>query len=59
MIASEIINIGSNILREKKIISHVLDSEILLSKTLNKTREEILINLNQKLNKEDVLIFKR
>ena len=59
MIASEIINIGSNILREKKIISHVLDSEILLSKILNKTREEILINLNQKLNKEDILIFNR
>ena len=58
MIASEIINIGSNILQEKKIISHILDSEILLSKTLNKSREEILINLNQKLNKEEIYIFK-
>ena len=53
------INIGSNLLREKKIISHVLDSELLLSKTLNKTREEILINLNQKLNRENISIFKR
>ena len=59
MIASEMINIGSNLLREKKIISHVLDSELLLSKTLNKTREEILINLNQKLNRENISIFKR
>ena len=35
MKALEIINIGSNLLREKKIPSHILDSEILLSKTLN------------------------
>ena len=30
----EMIKIGSNFLREKKIPSHILDSEILLSKTL-------------------------
>ena len=32
----DLIKIGSNLLREKKIPTHILDSEILLSKTLNK-----------------------
>ena len=43
----ELLNIGSKQLKNKKIISHRLDSEILLSKVLNKTREELLISLNQ------------
>ena len=53
----EMIKIGSNFLRENKIRSHILDSEILLSKTLKKTREEILINLNQKIGKKDKSVF--
>ena len=57
MKASEVIKIGSNLLRDKNIQSHILDSEILLSKTLNKSREEILINLNQKINKKNIQIF--
>ena len=55
----EIINIGSNFLKEKKIPSHILDSEILLSKTLNKSREEILVNLNKNIKKKDLAIFKK
>ena len=43
----ELINSGSRLLKDKKIYSHKLDSEILLSKVLNKTREELLINLKQ------------
>ena len=58
MKASEIIKIGSNLLKEKKIQSHILDSELLLSKTLNKSREEILINLDQKIDKKDISTFK-
>jgi release factor glutamine methyltransferase len=54
----EVIKIGSNLLKEKKIPSHILDSEILLSKTLNKSREEILVNLDQKINKKNILVFK-
>ena len=42
MKAFEIIKIGSNLLKEKEIPSFILDSEILLSKTLKKSREEIL-----------------
>ena len=45
----ELINNGSRQLKHKNICSHKLDSEILLSKVLNKTREELLINLNQKI----------
>ena len=43
----EAIKIGSNLLKEKKITSHVIDSEILLSKILDKSREEVLINPDQ------------
>ena len=59
MKAFEILKIGSNLLKEEKIPSHILDSEILLSKTLNKTREEILINLDQNLKEINVSVFNR
>jgi release factor glutamine methyltransferase len=48
----EILNKGSQILRANKIKSSSLDCELILSKVLNKTREEILINLNKKINKK-------
>ncbi len=54
----EIIKIGSNFLRKKMITTHILDSEILLSKTLNKSREEILTNLDKKIDKDEFLKFK-
>ena len=54
----ELINIGSNLLKEKNIRSHILDSEILLSKTLNKSREDILINLEEKINEKDIFKYK-
>ena len=55
----EIIKIGSDLLREKKISSHILDSEILLSKTLNISREEILVNLDQNINEKKISIFQK
>ena len=58
MKAFEVIKFGSNLLKEKKIPSHILDSEILLSKTLNRSREDILINLDKKVDKEKIFIFK-
>ena len=58
MRAIEAIKIGSNLLKENKIPSYILDSEILLSKTLGKSREEILINLEQKITKKNISIFK-
>jgi release factor glutamine methyltransferase len=57
MKALEIIKIGSRVLKEKKISSHILDSELLLSKILNQSREEILVNLDQKINKKKILAF--
>ena len=59
MKAFEVIKIGSKLLKENKIPSSILDSEILLSKTLNKTREEILTNIEQKIDKKKVLLFKK
>ena len=55
----EILNKGSQILRGINIKSSNLDCELILSKVLNKTREEILINLNKKINNEqkDKFIF--
>ena len=58
MNAFEIIKFGSNLLKEKKISSFILDSEILLSKTLNKTRENILINLDQKIDTKNISAYK-
>jgi|TARA_B110001452_G_scaffold183836_1_gene154519 release factor glutamine methyltransferase len=59
MNALELINTGSNKLRQKKIFTSRLDAEILLSKILNKKREEILINLDQKICKNNVLKYKK
>ncbi len=52
------IKIGSNLLKEKNIPSHILDSELLLSKTLKKSREKILTNLEKKIEKKNFYIFK-
>ena len=41
---------GGQILRNKNIKSYNLDCELILSKVLNKKREEILFNLNYKIN---------
>ena len=54
----EAIKFGSNLLREKKIPSYILDSELLLSKTLNKSREKTLTNLDKDIEKKNFNIFK-
>ena len=45
----DLINYGTIELKKRKITSCRLDSELLLSKVLNKNREEILINLDQEI----------
>ena len=50
MRAIEAIKTGSELLKKNKILTHVLDAELLLSKTLSKSREEILINLDKTIN---------
>ncbi len=58
MNALELINIGTKELQQKNIGTSRLDSELLLSKILNKKREEVLINLNQKISKRDFSKYK-
>ncbi len=53
----QILNNGSNQLKIKNLKSPKLDSELLLAKTLNVSREEILLNLNRKINQSDLNNF--
>ena len=53
----EAIKAGSKLLKEKNISTHILDSELLLSKSLKKPREEILINLKENLNEKVLVDF--
>ena len=55
----ELINNGSNLLKDKNILSHQLDSEILLSRVLNKTREELLTHLTKKVKTSSINKFKK
>ena len=55
----QLINFGSRELSRKKIDSCILDSELLLSKILNKKREEILTNLNQKIYPKHLINYKK
>ena len=57
MNVSELIKIGSDLLKTKNIPSHILDSELLLSKTLMKSREDIIVNFDQKINENNILKF--
>ncbi len=52
------INFGTKILKHNSFISNKLDSELLLAKVLNSTREEILVNLNKKIKKENFKYYK-
>ena len=53
----ELLNIGSTALKEKKITSFNLDSEILLSKVLKQKRQDILRNLNKKIHKKNIIKY--
>ena len=55
----EAIKAGSKLLKENNIPTYILDSELLLSKNLNKSREELLINLEQNINKRDFANFNK
>ena len=48
----EIITRGSKILKSKDIKSYNLDSEILLSKTLEVDRSQTILNLQKKIKKK-------
>ena len=57
MNALELLNSGSYKLQKQKIKTHRIDSEILLSKVLNKSREQILIRLNQNMKNTEIFAF--
>ena len=55
---NELINNGSIELKKNNIRSYLLDSEILLSRVLRKKREELLISLQQDVDKKIIIKFK-
>ena len=56
MKSSDLINIGSKLLREKNINSHKLDAEIILSHILKVKREQLLIR-EKEISHKDFNIF--
>jgi len=59
MIYSEIIKKGSKKLKKNKIKNPYLDTELILSKVTNKKREEIILNINNKLKNKDITKFQK
>ena len=50
----KLLNEGTNFLKTGNIVKPEFDCELLLSRALNKKREEILINLRNKINKKQL-----
>ena len=50
---------GTDILKNKSILSAQLDTEILMSKAINKNREYIILNHDEALNEESLKYFKK
>jgi release factor glutamine methyltransferase len=59
MYISELLHSGSKILKLNKIRTHQLDTELVLSSLLKKQRENLIINLNQKVSESIVLNFEK
>ena len=53
----ELINLGSRELKNRNIMSHQLDAEIILSKVLNKKREKLLVSLDKKIISKKISEF--
>ena len=45
---------GASILKKNSILTAGIDAELLLSKTINKSREHILLNLENKLHSHEI-----
>ena len=56
---NQILKQGEIYLKKNKIKNPCLDVELILSKVLNKKREEIILNTNNKLKKIDIIKFNR
>jgi len=54
---NEILIKGTSFLKKNKIKNPYLDAELILSKTINKKREEILLNFNNKIKNKEITKF--
>ena len=54
-----LLNFGQNALKTTKIPTSLIDSEIILSYVLKTSREKLLCNLDKKLNKYQIIMFKK
>jgi len=59
MIISDLLSSGSKILRNSKIQTHLLDSEIILYSLLKKKKEQIIINSEEKVSSNTIKDFKK
>ena len=59
MNVSELLNSGAKTLKQNKIETYQLDSELVLSSLLKKKRENLLINLNEKVSENIVINFEK
>ena len=50
---------GAKLLKSKYIPSAHIDSELLMSKAINKDKKFILLNLHKKINDQDLITFKK
>ncbi len=55
---NDILREGENILKKNNIKNPYLDSELILSRVVDKKREDILLNINNKLKNIDIAKFK-
>ena len=55
---NQILKEGENFLKKSNIKSPNLDTELILSKIINKKREELLLNSKNKLKNTDLKKFK-
>ena len=55
----EALDYGIKLLKQNKITSYNIDSELLLSNILNLSRENLLINLGKKIKKKNYYIYKK
>ena len=59
MIISELLDYGSKILKNNKIKTNQLDSELILSNLLKKKKENLIINSKEKVSKSTIDNFNK
>lgn len=59
MLISKLISLGSRELRQKKILSHLLDSELIISNILHQSREKTITSNDRKVDLDTVNNFKQ